>query len=180
MRGMSDRYSWTDPIKGLSGVFGTHPLNAISLLFVLEKIEALIPGKHLAAPSFPYPRKVNFLLADTKTTRRSCSSVGIRPLEIAAPVLFGLLVIRRTLFKRNPICGFEDDRLCGRAGPNNIRRFDELHDEKRSSILASPLHALTCMDRGLYLKAAVQVRDANPIPQGPQPCEGALVAQVGA
>ena len=34
--------------------------------------------------------------------------------------------------------------------------------------------------RGLYLKAAVQVRDANPIPQGPQPCEGALVAQVGA
>jgi len=119
LRGMSYRYSWTDPIKGLSGVFGTHPLNAISLLFVLEKIEALIPGKHLAAPSFPYPRKVNFLLADTKTTRRSCSSVGIRPLEIAAPVLFGLLVIRRTLFKRNPICGFEDDRLCGRAGPTS-------------------------------------------------------------
>jgi hypothetical protein len=54
-------------------------------------------------------------------------------LEIAAPVLFGLLVIRRTLFKRNPICGFEDDRLRGRAGPH-IRRFDELHDEKRPSI----------------------------------------------
>jgi len=177
---MRYRYSWTDPIKRLSGVFGTHLLNAISLLFVLEKIEALIPGKHLAAPSFPYPRKVNFLLADTKTTRRSCSSVGIPPLEIAAPVLFGLLVIRRTLFKRNPICGLEDDRLCGRAGPSNIRRFDELHDEKQSSILALPLHALAYMDRGLYLKAAVQVRDANHIPQGPQPFEGALVAQVGA
>ena len=122
---------------------------------------------------------VNFLLADTKTTRRSCSSGGIRPLEIAALLLFGLLVIRRTLFKRNPICGFEDDRLCGRAGPH-IRRFDELRDEKRSSALASPLHASACMDRGLYLKAAVQVRDANPTPQGPQPCEGALVAQVGA
>ena len=75
--------------------------------------------------------------------------------------------------------GFEDNRLCGRAG-THIRRFDEHRDEKRSSILASPLHALACMDRGLYLKAAVQVRDANPIPQGPQPCEGALVAQVGA
>ena len=130
-------------------------------------------------PMVCWPRYRRLLLADTKTTRRSCSSVGIRPLEIAAPVLFGLLVIRRTLFKRNPICGFEGDRLCGRAGPH-IRRFDELRDEKRSSTLASPLHASACMDRGLYLKAAVQVRDANPTPQGPQPCEGALAAQVGA
>ena len=105
-------------------------------------MEALIPGKHLAAPSFPYPRKVNFLLADTKTTRRSCSSVGIRPLEIAAPVLFGLLVIRRTLFKRNPICGFENDRLCGRAGPH-IRRFDELHDKKTIDYIGI---ATTCFD----------------------------------
>ena len=108
-------------------------------------------------PIFPTRARGTSCLADTKTTRRSCSSVGIRPLEIAAPVLFGLLVIRRALFKRNPICGFEDDRLCGRAGPH-IRRFDELHDEKRSSILALPLHALACMDRELYLKAAVQVR----------------------
>ncbi len=80
--------------------------------------------------------------------------------------------------KRLPMCSFENDRLCGRAGPRT-RRFDEHHDEKRSSILVSPLHALACMDRGLYLKAAVQVRDANPILQGSQPCEGAPVAQVG-
>ena len=56
-----------------------------SEVFVLVKIEALHPGKHLAATSLPYPHKVN-LLADTETARRSCSSVGIPPLEIAGPV----------------------------------------------------------------------------------------------
>ena len=72
-------------MKGLGGVFVAHPLIALSVLFVLVKSEALHPGKHLAATSLPYPHKVN-LLADTETARRSCSSVGIPPLEIAAPV----------------------------------------------------------------------------------------------
>ena len=69
--GMRYRHSQTDPIKGLGGVFGAHPLIALSVLFVLVKIEALHPGKHLAAISLPYPHKVN-LLADTETARRSC------------------------------------------------------------------------------------------------------------
>ena len=81
----SRSFSQTDPMKGLGGVFGAHPLIALSVLFFLVKIEALHPGKHLVATSKPYPHKV-YLLADTETARRSCSSVGIPPLEIAAPV----------------------------------------------------------------------------------------------
>ena len=34
-------------MKGLGGVFGAHPLIALSVLFVLVEIEALHPGKHL-------------------------------------------------------------------------------------------------------------------------------------
>ena len=55
-------------MKGLGGVFGARPLIALSVLFVLVKIEALHPGKHLAATSLPYPHKAN-LLADTETAR---------------------------------------------------------------------------------------------------------------
>ncbi len=73
--------------------------SGLLILIVLVKIKALFPGNRLAAPSLPYPRKASFLLADAKTSRRSFSSVGILPLEIAAPFLFSLLVIRRTLLK---------------------------------------------------------------------------------
>ena len=71
-------------MKGLGGVFGAHPLIALSVLFVLVKSEALHPGKHLVATSLPYLHKAN-LLADNETTHRSCSSEGIPPLESAAP-----------------------------------------------------------------------------------------------
>ncbi len=72
-------------MKGLGGVVGAHLLIVLCVLFVLVKIEALQPGKHLAATSLPDPLKAN-LLAYNETARRSCFSVGIPPLEIAAPV----------------------------------------------------------------------------------------------
>jgi len=65
----------------------------VCLVFVIVEIEALHPGKHLAATSLPCPHKVN-LLADIEATRRSCSPVGIQPLEIAAHITFGQLVVR--------------------------------------------------------------------------------------
>ena len=95
--------------------------------------------KHLAATSLP-PHKAN-LLADTETARRSCSSVGIPPLEIAAPCWLARDSEDTLRVKRLPMCSFENDRLCGRAGPRTLR-YDEHHDENRPSILASPLLAL--------------------------------------
>ena len=107
-------------MKGLGGVFGARPLIALSVLFVLFENEALHPGKHLVATSLPYPHKVN-LLADTETACRSCSPVGIPPLEIAAPVWLARDSEDTLRVKRLPMCSFENDRLCGRAGPR-IRR----------------------------------------------------------
>ncbi len=43
-------------MNGLGGVFGSHPLIALSVLFVLVKIEAFHPGKRLVATSVPYPQ----------------------------------------------------------------------------------------------------------------------------
>ena len=150
--GMRYRYSQTDPMKGLGGVFGAHPLIALSVLFVLVETKALYPGKHLVATSLPYPHKVN-LLADTETTRRSCSSVGIPPLEIAAPVWLARDSEDTLRVKRLPMCSFENDRLCGRAGPR-IRRYDEHHDENRPSILASPLLALASKNSWTLLEGS--------------------------
>ena len=39
--GMRYRYSQTDPMKGLGGVFGAHPLIALSVLFVLVERSSL-------------------------------------------------------------------------------------------------------------------------------------------
>jgi len=145
-------------MKGLGGVFGAHPLIALSVLFVLVETKALHPGKHLAATSLPYPHKVN-LHADTETTRRPCSSVGIPPLEIEAPVWLARDSEDTLRVKRLPVCSFDNDRLCGRAGPRT-RRYDEHRDEidrvywHRHSLL------WPARIRGLYLKAAVQVRDS--------------------
>ena len=141
-------------MKGLGGVVGAHPLIAMSvLLFVLVKIEALHQsGKHGAATSLPYPHKVN-LLADTETTRRSCSSVGILPLEIAAPVWLARDSEDTLRVKRLPMRSFENDRLCGRAGPR-IWRYDEHHDENRPSILASPLLALASKNSWTLLEGS--------------------------
>ncbi len=110
------------------------------------------PGKHLVATSLPYPHKVN-LLADTETTRRSCSSVGIPPLEIAAPVWLARDSEDTIRVKRLPMCSFENGRLCGRAGPR-IRRYDEHHDENRPSILASPLLALASKNSWTLLEGS--------------------------
>ena len=146
-------------MKGLGGVFGAHPLIALSVLFVLVKSEALHPGKHLVATSLPYLHKVN-LLADTEITRRSCSSVGIPPLEIAAPVWLARDSEDTLLYVSNDFpCAASRTTECGRAGPR-IWRYDEHHDEidrvywHRHSLL------WPARIRGLYLKAAVQVRDA--------------------
>ena len=129
-----------------------HPLIALSVLFVLVKIEAPHPGKHLAAISLPCAHKAN-LLADTETTRRSCSSVGIPPLEIAAPVWLARDSEDTLRAKRLPMFSFENGRLCGRAGPRT-RRYDEHHDENRPSILASPLLALASKNSWTLLEGS--------------------------
>ena len=93
------------------------------------------------------------MLADTETTRRSCSSVGIPPLEIASPVWLARDSEDTLRVKRLPMCSFENDRLCGRAGPR-IRRYDEHHDENRPSILASPLLALASKNSWALLEGS--------------------------
>ena len=121
------------------------------------------------------------LLADTETTRRSCSSVGIPPLEIAAPVWLARDSEDTLRVKRLPMCSFDNDRLCGRAGPRT-RRYDEHHDENRPSILASPLLALASKNSWTPLEgssSSTRCSNLHPKYQGPRPCEGALVAQVG-
>jgi hypothetical protein len=120
-------------MKGLGGVFGAHPLIALSVLFVLVMIKALLnPGKHLAATSLPYPQKAN-LLTDTETSRRSYSSVGIPPLEIAAPVWLARDSEDTLRVKRLPMCSFENGRLCGHAGP--MMKIDRVYWHRHSLLL---------------------------------------------
>ena len=145
-------------MKGLGGVLGAHPLIALSVLFVLVEIEALHPGKHLVATSLPYPHKVN-LLADTEITLRSCSSVGISPLEIAAPVW--LARDSGTLYVSNDFpCAASRttdcvDVLVPASGVtmNIMMKIDRVYWHRHSLLWPARI-------RGLYLKAAVQVRDA--------------------
>ena len=148
------------------------------MLLVLVKIEALHPGKHLVATYLPYPHKVNFL-ADTETARRSCSLVGIPPLEIAAPIWLAHDSEDALRVKRLSMCSFENDRLCGRAGPR-IRRFDENHNENRSSKMVSPLLALASTDSWTLLdgsSSSARCNDAHL--NEPGNARALLVAQVG-
>ena len=155
---MRYRYSQTDPIKGLGGVFGAHPLIALSVLFVLVTFEALHPGKLLVATSLPYPHKVN-LLADTETTRRSCSSVGIPPLEIAAPVWLArdsevTLRVKRLPCEASRTADCADVLVPAPGVTMNIMmKIDRVYWHRHSLLWPARI-------RGLYLKAAVQVRDA--------------------
>jgi len=128
---------------------------SLSEMLVLVKIEALNPGKHLAATSLPYPHKVS-LLADTENARRSCSSVGIPPLEIAAPVWLArdsedTLRVKR-LASRTTDCV---DVLVPAPGVtmNIMMKIDRVYWHRHSLLWPARI-------RGLYLKAAVQVRDA--------------------
>ncbi len=104
----------------------------------------------------PYPHKVN-LLADTEAARRSCSSVGIPPLENTAPVWLARDSEDTLRVKRLPVCSFENGRLRGRACPRT-RRSDEHHDKNRPGNWHRHSLLWPARIRGLFLKAAVQIQ----------------------
>jgi hypothetical protein len=63
--------------------------------------------------------------ADTETARRSCFS-GEICLSKSQRMLGSRDSEETFRVRRLPLCSFENDRLCGRAGPR-IRRCDEHH-----------------------------------------------------
>ena len=116
----------------------------------------------------PYLHKVN-LLADTENARRSCSSVGIPPLEIAAPVWLARDSEDTLLYVSNDFpCAASRttdcvDVLVPASGVtmNIMMKIDRVYWHRHSLLWPERI-------RGLYLKAAAQVRDAfNLFPNDP-------------